>query len=210
VRDGELFLGDNSLGAEIWLLRNKLNPQTWVEEAAGIRAVRRVYAEKAAIAFAESPEPKVIFAIGQGEHPGDKAAAREAFRQLGEVVGDAMAQVLTIVDGLAVVGGGLSGAWRLFSSALMAELNSSYARPNEESLRRLIPEAFDLEDAGQLRQFLQTTTHEIAVPGSSRRAIYEPRPRIGVGLSRLGTTEAVAIGAYAFALRKIDQAGRAD
>jgi glucokinase len=210
VRNGDLFLGDNSVGAEIWLFRNKLNPQRWVEEAAGIRAVRRVYAEKTAIPFAESPEPKVIFAIGQGEYPGDKAAAREAFRQLGEVVGDAMAQALTLVDGLAVVGGGLSGAWPLFSSALMAELNSSYQRPNEEGLRRLIPEAFNLEDTGQLREFLQSTTREVAVPGSSRRTTYEPRPRIGVGLSRLGTTEAVAIGAYAFALRKLDQTDRAE
>jgi hypothetical protein len=32
-------------------------------------------------------------------------------------------------------------------------------------------------------------------------------PRIGVGLSRLGTSEAVAIGAYAFALRKLDSIG---
>lgn len=204
VREGALFLGDNSLGAEIWLLRNKLDPQTRVEEAAGIRAVRRVYAEKASIPFAESPEPKIIFAIGQGEHPGDQAAAREAFRQLGEIVGDAMGQALTIVDGLAVVGGGLSGAWPLFSPALMAELNSKYATSEGEGLRRLIPEAFNLEDAAQLQEFVQTTTREIAVPGSPRRATYDPHPRLGVGLSRLGTSEAVALGAYAFALRKLD------
>jgi glucokinase len=35
---------------------------------------------------------------------------------------------------------------------------------------------------------------------------HDPSPRIGVGLSRLGTSEAVAIGACAFALRKLDQA----
>jgi glucokinase len=208
VQGGELFLGDNSLGAEIWLLRNKLSPQTRVEEAAGIRGVRRVYAEKAAIAFSESPEPKVIFAIGQGAYPGDQAAAREAFRQLGEIVGDAMAQALTIVDGLAVIGGGLSGAWPLFSSALMAELNSSYVSLEGEGVRRLMPEAFNLEDAGQLQEFVQITTREIAVPGTSRRAIYDSNPRLGVGLSRLGTSEAVAIGAYAFALRKLDGAGK--
>jgi glucokinase len=116
-----------------------------------------------------------------------------------------MAQALTIVDGLAVVGGGLSGAWPLISPALMAELNSSYASSEGESLRRLIPEAFNLEDAGQLQKFLQATVREIAVPGSLRRAKYDPQPRIGVGLSRLGTSEAVAIGAYAFALQKLDR-----
>jgi glucokinase len=34
---------------------------------------------------------------------------------------------------------------------------------------------------------------------------YDPLQRIGVGMSRLGTSEAVAIGAYAFALRKLDK-----
>ena len=204
VRNGELFLGDNALGAEIWLLRNKLNPQTRVEEVAGIRGVRRFYAEKAGIPLEESPEPRGIFTIGQGERPGDKAAALEAFRQLGEVIGDAMGQALTIVDGLAVVGGGLSGAWPLFSQALMTELNSSYARSEENSVRRLIPEAFNLEKTEELRNFLQPTIRDIAVPGSSRTAKYDASPRIGVGLSRLGTSEAVATGAYAFALRKLD------
>lgn len=205
VRNDELFLGDNSLGAEIWLLRNKLDPRTRVEEVAGIRGVRRFYAEKASLPFAESPEPRIIFAIARGEHPGNQAAALEAFRMLGEVVGDAMGQALTIVDGLAVIGGGLSGAWPVIAPALMAELNCSYARsPNEESVRRLIPEAFNLEDAEELRKFLQTTIRQIAVPGRSRRTSYDASPRIGVGLSRLGTSEAVAIGAYAFALRKLD------
>jgi glucokinase len=207
VRNGELFLGDNSLAAEIWLLRNKLNPQMRVEEVAGIRGVRGFYAERAGIPLEESPEPRVIFAIGRGEHAGDKAAALEAFRQLGEVVGDAMGQALTIVDGLAVVGGGLSGAWPLFSPALMAELNSTYASGKENSVRRLIPEAFNLEDAQELREFLQPTIRKIAVPGSTQTASYEAFPRIGVGLSRLGTSEAVAIGAYAFALRKLDSMG---
>jgi glucokinase len=118
-----------------------------------------------------------------------------------------MGQALTIVDGLAVVGGGLAGAWPLFSQALMAELNSTYASGNEKSVRRLIPEAFNLEDAAELREFLQPTVREVAVPSSSRTASYNASPRIGVGLSRLGTSEAVAIGAYAFALRKLDSIG---
>jgi glucokinase len=35
---------------------------------------------------------------------------------------------------------------------------------------------------------------------------YDPMARTGVGMSRLGTSEAVAIGAYAFALHKLDKA----
>ncbi|HEY5914315.1 MAG TPA: ROK family protein [Verrucomicrobiae bacterium] len=205
VRDGELWLGDNSMGAEVWLLRNKLNPQTNAEEGASIRAVRRSYAEKAGLPLEQVPEPKVLFEIGQGTQPGNKEAALEAFRRLGEVVGDAMAQVLTLVDGLAVIGGGVSGSWPLFLPALVDELNSTYLNPKGEKFRRLVQVAFNLEDAAHRKEFLKGKTREITVPGGKRKLKYDPLARIGVGMSRLGTSEAVAIGAYAFALRKLDQ-----
>src|SRR5512137_1458971 len=86
VRDGELFIGDNSMAGEVWLLRNKLQPQTNAEEGASIRAVRRAYAEQRGMALDQVPEPKVLFEIGSGKQPGDQAAAVEAFRRLGEVV----------------------------------------------------------------------------------------------------------------------------
>jgi len=205
VRNGELFTGDNSIAGEVWLLRHKLRPGMNAEEGASIRAVRRVYAEKAGLPFDQAPEPKAVCDIGLGRQPGDKAAALEAFRQLGEVVGDALGCALTLVDGLAVVGGGLSGAAPLFLPALTAELNSTYTGPNGIAFRRLASQAFNLEDPAQLRKFLAGQTRAVAVPGSRRKVKYDPLQRIGVGLSRLGTSEAVAIGACSFALRKLDQ-----
>jgi glucokinase len=205
VRNGELFIGDNSSAGEVWLLRNKLQPQTNAEEGASIRAVRRVYAKIAGLPFDQAPEPRVIFEIGQGKTPGNKAAAIEAFRQLGEVVGDALGVALTIVDGLAVIGGGLSGAAPLFLPALTAELNGAYTGPQGNTFRRLGAHAFNLEDAAQLKKFLAGETRLVTVPGSKQKVKYDPAPRIGVGLSRLGTSESVAIGARAFALRKLDQ-----
>jgi len=205
VRKGELFIGDNSIAGEVWLLRNKLNPETNAEEGASIRAVRRTYAQQAGIKFDDAPEPKIIFEIGQGKAPGNKAGALEAFRKLGEVVGDAMAQALTLVDGLAVIGGGVSGSWPLFLPALVDELNSTYTAPNGEKFRRLVQVAFNMEDEAQRAKFLKGETREITVPGSKRKLKYDPLARIGVGMSRLGTSEAVAIGACAFALHKLDQ-----
>jgi glucokinase len=41
------------------------------------------------------------------------------------------------------------------------------------------------------------------IPGTSRKVAYDPMPRTAVGMSRLGTSEAVAIGAYAYALAKL-------
>ncbi len=203
VRNGELFLGDNSIAGEVWLLRNKLQPRMNAEEGASIRAVRRVYAGKAGLPMDQAPEPKAICDIGQGRQPGDKAAALEAFRQLGEVVGDALGCALTLVDGLAVVGGGLAGAAPLFLPALTAELNGTYTGPGGGQFHRLASRAFNLEDPAQLQVFLAGETRVVAVPGSKRKVKYDPLQRIGVGLSRLGTSEAVAIGACAFALRKL-------
>jgi glucokinase len=168
--------------------------------------VRRVYAKRAGIPLDQAPEPAVIFEIGTGAKPGHREAAVEAFRQLGEVVGDAMAHALTLVDGLGVIGGGVSGAWPLFLPALVAELNGCYLNPNGKTFRRLAMAVFNLEDPGQLETFLKGEAKEITVPGSSRKVQYDPLQRIGIGMSRLGTSEAVAIGAYAFALRKLDQA----
>jgi glucokinase len=208
VRNGDLFLGDNSMAAEMWLLRNKLHPQMDAEEGASIRAVRRAYAEETGIPFEQAPDPRAIAQIASGEAPGDRNAAVEAYRRLGEVVGDAMAQALTLVDGLAVIGGGLSNAHRWFLPALVAELNGAYASPDGTAFRRLTAVAFNLEDESQLAQFLKGDTREVTVPSGTKTVLYDRLSRLGIGISRLGTSEAIALGAYAFALRAMSEGGR--
>ncbi len=203
VRLGELFTGDNSMGGEVWLLRNKLAPQMNAEEGASIRAVRQVYAAEAGIPVNEAPDPKAIAAIAAGEIKGSQKAAVEAYRRLGEVVGDAMGNALTLIDGLAVIGGGLSGGHPWFLPALVAELNGFYTAPSGKPFHRLASTVFNLEDPVQLERFLRGDTREITVPGGNRKIKYDPLQRIGVGISTLGTSEAVAIGAYAFALKKL-------
>jgi glucokinase len=205
VRNGELFIGDNSMAGEIWLLRNKLDSVMNAEEGCCIRAVRRSYAEQAGIPFAEVPEPKDLFEIANGNQPGRQAAALEGFRRLGEVAGDAMASALTLIDGLVVIGGGVSGAWPLFLPSLVDELNGNYIGPSGNSFRRLASFAFNLEDPAQLEIFLKGQTRTIPVPGTHRTLEYDPLQRIGIGMSRLGTSEAVSLGAYAFALQKLGQ-----
>ena len=116
-----------------------------------------------------------------------------------------MGQALTPIDGLAVIGGGVSGSAPLFLPALVDELNSNYTAPDGKPFRRLVQVAFNLEDSAQRRKFVKGATRVVTVPGSTRKMEYDPMARIGVGMSRLGTSEAVAIGAYAFALRKLDK-----
>ena len=198
VRDGTLFIGDNSMSGEAWLLRHKLEPGINVEEGASIRAVRRAYAEAAGAALADAPEPKLIAEIARGAHPGNAAAAREAFRRLGEVTGDAIAQASTLLDGLVVVGGGLANAADLFMPALIAAMNDVF--PETAGVRRLVQRAFNLEDARDRAEFVRGDPVAVAVPRTQRTLIYDRLARIGVGVSRLGTSEAIATGAYVFAL----------
>jgi len=204
VRDSELFIGDNSIAGEVWLLRNKLAPSMNAEEGACIRAVRRVYGERAGIPFSETPEPKIICEIGNGNHPGNRTAAIAAFRQLGEIVGDVMATALTLVDGLAVIGGGLSSAWPLFLDDAVSEMNSTYIGPSGNSFPRLASKAFNLQDPVQMEKFVRGESREIKVPRSAQTVQFDSLRRVGIGISCLGTSQAIAIGAYAFALRHLD------
>lgn len=204
VRKGELFTGDNSMAGEVWLMRNKLHPDWTSEEGASIRAVRREYAELARIPFEEAPEPRVICQIAEGKARGNKAAALESFRRLGEVVGEAMGQALTLVDGLAVIGGGVSGSWRLFLPALVHELRRRLCSPEGAKIPRLAATPFNFEDPAERKVFLAGATREIRIPGSKVMLKYDPLQRIVVGMSRLGTSEAVGIGAYSLALRRLD------
>jgi glucokinase len=210
VRNGDLFIGDNAAAGEIWDMRSKLHPGVFVEEEVSIRAVQRVYLANAKTTHAQPPTPKEIydFASGNaaGAAAGDRAAALQAFDALGESIGDALSNAMTLIDGLVVIGGGLAGAASLFLPRVVAEMNSTLETLAGGKIPRMETAAFNLEDEKDMDAFVRGDAREIIVPGTDQRVIYDPLKRIGVGLSRLGTSRAVAVGAYAFALRALDHA----
>ncbi|HEU4735288.1 MAG TPA: ROK family protein [Kofleriaceae bacterium] len=202
VIDGRLFVGDNSAAGQICMMRHRDDRQRVVEEGVSIRAVRREYAARAGVPLDQVPEPRLLAKIAAGELAGDRAAAAAAFRRLGQVAGDAIASALTVIDGLVVLGGGLSGAADLFRPALLEELNGtleSWSGP----ARRLPFEVLDLDDPGGLDALAGDEVRELAVPGTADRVAYAPHKRTGIGTTRLGTTAAIALGAYAFALGEL-------
>jgi glucokinase len=209
VSNGQLFTGDNSAAGEINRSRNKLLPDCSVEESVSVHGVRRVYAREAGLEIEQAPSPKEIFEIasrGGGDTGSDVAAARRAFEELAIVAGDILASAVTLIDGLVVIGGGLAGAHSLILPRLVEEMNLPFKKVSGESLERMEVKAFNLEDPAELAEFVAGDTREITVPHSDRKITYDPLKRIGVGVSRLGTTKAVAIGAYALALARIDGA----
>lgn len=204
VSDGQLFVGDNSAAGEIWITRNKRHPKCFAEEGVSIRAVRGSYARLAGIDTAEAPEPRDIYEIGTGKTPGNKDAALGAFAEMGEVIGDALANAITLIDGLIVIGGGLSAAYPLFIDAVLAEMNGSIESYSGQKLPRIVQKCFDMENAEARKQFIAGAVKEIMVPGTSKTMKYDSMKRLGIGRAVLDTSQAVSVGAYAFALSQLD------
>ncbi len=204
VRDGQLVVGDNGAAGEVWLLRHRDERDWFAEEGVSIRAVRRVYAEAAGVALEDVPEPKELADIARGHAPGHREAALAAYACLGRVAGDALANALTLFDGLAVIGGGLSGAADLFMPALLGELNGQLLGQGGP-VARLELRAHTWEDAADRAAFLDSKVVQLSVPGTDRRVAYDPVKRTAVGISRLGTSRAVGLGAWAFALHELDR-----
>ena len=201
VYNNQLYLGDNSAASEIWLMRNYPNYETFAEEGVSIRAVQRVYQK-----YTNSNQeltPKEIFEIAEGKHSGDINAALKAFETLGTVVGDALANAVTLTDSLIVIGGGLSNAWKFFAPAMFDQLNGSIYSLKRESVDRLEMKAFNLEEEVDRQAFIKGNLKKIKVPLTNKTLDYDPMKRFGVGLSRLGTSQAVSVGAYAYALSKL-------
>lgn len=207
VSNGQLLIGDNSGATEVWALRHRHDSRLAVEEGASIRGVRHAYATASGIDPRSAPEPKTIYEIAIGAEKGDRPAAIRAYEILGQIVGDAVASVTTLVDGLVVMGGGLAGAAELFLPTMVQEMNGELASLEGGNLPRMYCRAFNLEDDSQLNEFIAGDPRCIEVPGSGRAIEYDAARRVGVGLSRLGTSRAVAVGAYYFAVDAMATSG---
>ena len=201
VVNNNLLIGDNAAGAEISCLRNKIYPDEHVEESVSIRGIKRAYARKANILFDNVPEPKDIYAIGIGKKEGNRRAAIAAFLEMGEALGDALANVVTLIDGIIVIGGGLSGAYSLFIPAIINEMNGKI---NNGRSNRILFNVFNFEDKKEQKEFFRDNTKKISVSGLNEEIDYDPIKRIAVGLHTMPTNRAVAIGGYVFALNKLD------
>ncbi len=203
VIDEQLITGDNSMAAEVWLIRNRYNTNTNAEEGISIRAIRRVYAEESGISFAEAPSPREIFEIASGSIAGNKDAALEAYRQLGIVLGDVLGNLLTVIDGVAVIGGGIAGAMSLIAPSMIAELEGTYTSYDRRTYPRLVQKIYLLDDPDIVRKFQSWNEALVPVPGSDEKLPYSSEARIPLGTSQIGTSKAISLGAYAFALKTL-------
>ena len=202
VLNGHLLQGDNSAGAEVWCMRNILYPQTSAEDSISIRGVRRVYAREAGIEFNEAPQPFDIYEIALGNKEGNKEAALKAWDEFATVLADIIANIATMIDGIVVLGGGLSGASKIFMPKVVELLNTAYPGLDGNKIPRMEISAFNLDDEEGQKAFTATSGKMIKVPFSDKEVWYDPSKKIGITATKLGTSSAVCIGAYAFAMNQ--------
>ncbi|MBQ2365440.1 MAG: ROK family protein [Alistipes sp.] len=200
VMDGKLNLGDNSC-VETFCLKHRDYAQHIVEDGVAIRAVKRVYRELSG--DERALEPKDIYDIAEGLREGNSEAAKEAFATLGRVAGDAMATAVTLMDGLIVIGGGLAGAAKYFMPALLEEMRATITTMSGDTLQRVQMKVYNLDDEAEFAEFAKGGSTKIKVYGSDNEVVYDPVKRIGITISDIGASNAVALGAYLYAIDNI-------
>lgn len=203
VVNGQLNRGDNSC-VETFCLPHKTKSGIIAEEGVAVRAIKRVYAE-ASDDYAHSYEPKEICEIADGNRPGNVEAAKKAFAEFGEIAGDSMAIAAQLIDGIIVIGGGITAARHLILPSLIKELRSSLSTIGGDEVRRVQMEVFNLDDANEFAKFAKGNKRGLMVRGTNLSVEYDNMKRIGVMFSKLGASKAISAGAYAFALAKLDE-----
>lgn len=203
VINGQLLTGDNGAGGDVWCLRNSKYPHLIAEESVSIRAVKRVYAELSG--STEDLTPYDIFLIAEGKREGNVDAARRSFAEMGTLAGDSIATALTLIDGLVVIGGGLTGAAKYIMPSLMDELNAQLGTFGGNRFPRLQMKAYNLDDTSQFLTFANDTSQLITLPFSENTISYNPTKCTGVAVSQLGASKAIALGAYHFAVNNLNK-----
>lgn len=202
IINGQLNRGDNSC-VETFCLPHKKMHGIIVEDGAAIRAVKRVYGELSGHPE-HNFEPKDIFDIAEGKREGDREAAMKAFAEMGEIAGDAMATAVTIIDGLIVIGGGITAASKYIMPSLFDSIRGKIGTLKGDELNRVQMKVYNLDNDEEFAEFAKGEQRTLKIYGTDKEVIYDPQKRIGIAISKLGASKAISIGAYTFALNQID------
>ena len=204
----QMYIGDNCC-SEIYCTPSGLEPNLIAEECVSQRAILHFYNiysnDPAAKDYTDSLD---IFRIATGEKEGDHEAARKAFSTFGEAAGFTIAQCVTVLDGIIVLGGGLSKSHSLFMPALLRELRAQMQTRSGQTLPRVPSYVYNLEDEAEFEAFARGEQRAIPIYGTDETVLCDTRKRLGVITSHIGTSVATTIGAYCYALHQIDSDSR--
>jgi len=200
VHDGTLIAGDNSIAAEVWLIANSISPDKNAEEGVSTRAIINAYN----MYSGTNPSnlmPFDIYNIAKGNVEGDSNAAKKAFIDFGKHLGDSIATLITLFDGIVVIGGGITGASELFMPEVMNVLRGKF----ECGQNRLVHKVYLLDDENEEKDFYKSDSITIKVPFSEKTIQYNKEQKVAIATSKLDASEAISLGAYAYALKMLDK-----
>jgi len=196
VINNQLLVGDNSLTAEVWTISNRVTPEFNAEEIVSTRSVISEYNK--ITGNNENIMPFDIYNIAKGEKPGNKEAAKQAFFYFGRGLGDAIANLVTLLDGLVVIGGGITGASDLYLPGVMHELNRVFTDRNQNENPRIVQKVYDYDNPDEKNEFLKPKFKNIEV--ADKNINYEYMPYTAIAHSKNGAEYSIQLGAYLYAI----------
>lgn len=204
VSDKQLLKGDNICAGEIWITSNKINTEINAEEAISARAIKSFFSKFAKIDFSDCPESKEIFDIANDDNNPLKEPAQLAFEKMGEFLGDSIANLFALFDGIVVVGGNVSKAHKFIVPGIKKVLSSQFKKINSSQLNnRVTQDFFCLNDEKEFEDFLRARENKIKIPYSDKEIIYDAVPRVAYTFSEYNTSEMICIGAYHYAMEQL-------
>lgn len=199
----QMYIGDNCC-SEIYCTPDKLEPELIAEEGVSLRAVLHNYRMLANDPRKDDYTDSFdIFKIAEGEKEGDREAAKAAFARFGEVAGYTIAQAVCMLDGIIVLGGGLSKSHKYYMPALLNELRATMHTRRGDDVARVPSYVYNLEDENEFKEFAKGEQREITIYGTDEKIVCDTRKRLGIAVSHIGTSTATTVGAYCYALHNL-------
>lgn len=207
VLDGHLLKGDNGCGGNVWLSENRFDHDLIAEENVSIRGILFSYKELSGDDRAYTPFD--IYQIAEGIKMGDRDSAIQSFVTLGKSVGFTIAEALNIIDGIVVIGGGISNAYTYILPSLLEEVRGFRFTRKGDKIPKLQFDLYNLDDTPEREDFLRNEWKEIAIPGTTARKIaYKEKYKTAIMKSTLDTSKAISLGAYYYAIEQLKRITR--
>ena len=201
VNGTTLITGDNGQSSCMWCLRNPLYRNLIIEESVSIRAIKRVYRENSG--DTRELTPKDICDIADGKAEGYSAAAKASFAEFGKAAGDGIATAVSLIDGIVVIGGGITGSARHIMPSLIESMKEHLSMMDGNHFCRIQTDAIWVDSEDEFARFASPTSVPCKIYGTDESVTFEQVWRTPVTISKMGASKAISVGAYTFALNNI-------
>lgn len=114
-----------------------------------------------------------------------------------------MATAASLIDGIIVVGGGITAANKYILPAILQEMRSTLKTASGETLGRIQTKVFNLDDEKGFEEFAADTSQKIKVLGYDEYVGYDPVKKIGIATSAAAAAKSISVGAALYALNNL-------